>query len=229
MQEFSPIFLNKSCSLIHPQLHSVLLHSIPDRGTYTLIAYRMRFHFEPHNSLSQVISSICSDENISLCNVAKNGPRRSKTGPPAPLKDSYIPTSGQVEMNMGLTTSKLCTWVSPLTMDGIISHLCSYLFVYRVLPQSGSHTSASRGCFSEGGGEYQLAGSDGAGELSGMQRNFHSLKLWSPPHAIHPHQVILSIHCVLLRQACLSGLVLGIMYFLCGLLLLRPCFKAKRN
>lgn len=180
MQEFSPIFLNKFCSLIHPQLHFVLLHSIPDRGTYTLVAYRMRFHFEPHNSLSQVISSICSDENISLCNVAKIGPRRSKTGPPAPLKDTYVPISGQVEVNLGLTTSKLYTWVSPLTMDKIISHICSYLCVYRVLPQSGSHTSASCGCFSEGGGEYQLAGSDGAGGLSGMQGNSFSQALVTP-------------------------------------------------
>lgn len=158
MQEFSPIFLNKSCTLTHPQLHFVLLHSIPDIGTYTLIAYCMHFHFEPLNSLSRVISSICSDENISLCNAAKNGPRRAKTGPPTPLKGTYIPISGNVEVNLGLTPSNLCTWVSPLTMDGIISHLCSYLCVYRVLPQSGSHTSASSGCFSEDGSGFQLGG-----------------------------------------------------------------------
>lgn len=229
MQEFSPIFLNKSCTLTHPQLHFVLLHSIPDIGTYTLIAYCMHFHFEPLNSLSRVISSICSDENISLCNAAKNGPRRAKTGPPTPLKGTYIPISGNVEVNLGLTPSNLCTWVSPLTMDGIISHLCSYLCVYRVLPQSGSHTSASSGCFSEDGSGFQLGGSDCVGELSRMQGYFPSLRLWSPPHAIHLHRAILSILCVLLRQAHLSGLILGITYFLCGLLLPRPCFRAKRN
>lgn len=159
----------------------------------------------------------------------KNGPRRSKTWPLTPLKGTYIPISGNVEMNLGLTTSNLCTWVSPLTMDEIVSHLCSYLCVYRVLPQSGSHTSESSGCCSEDGGEFQLGAVMALESSHGCRGTCLLSGSGHPPHALHLHRVISSIHCVLLRQAHLSGLVLGITYFLCGLLLPRPCFRAKRN
>lgn len=49
------------------------------------------------------------DENISPSNAAKNGLRRPKTGPPAPLKGTCIPTSENIEMNLGLPTSSGCT------------------------------------------------------------------------------------------------------------------------
>lgn len=40
------------------------------------------------------------------------------------LNSTYIYISRQVEMKVGLSTSKMCSWVSSLTVEEVVFHIC---------------------------------------------------------------------------------------------------------
>lgn len=121
MQEFLPTFHNKSCTIIHLKLCSVLLYSIPDTGTYH-VPHTFPF-WASWQHPSSCFLPFFRWESISLCNVGKHG-LRSETRSPVPLKGTAIYISRQAEMNLGLSTSQTCTWAFFLTMGRTASCVC---------------------------------------------------------------------------------------------------------
>lgn len=211
MQEFLPIFLNKSCTIIHPELCFVLLYSILDIGAYIIlhpvcisILSLTTASFKLYPPFVQMRTFLCVME-------LKLDRLRSKTGLPAPLKGTYIYILGQVERRLGLNTSNLCTWVSSLMMEGILSSIRRQPLCLQSSSQVPVLHPSEQELFRWG---QQWAAGRGHWRRLGALMNawkLHCLRLWPAPHAIHRHQIILTIHCVLFRQACVSGLVLGIM------------------